>query len=278
MALGLRLGMERLISGMMIGGMKGSFVMQFLQWTFMMSILEFVIYGLTPGNFNIYILCYPGIFVNLLFPLNSICLRRNVLPTRELLSRRHVSSIGMCPLCSQEPESGFHCLRDCHVVRPTWIQLGMLTEIDFWQTTYLSEWVRLHTHKFGNVFLVALWEIWLNRNRACFQGLAERLTNLLPIIWANSSCISRVLGDHQPLTQQACSWICWEKPPEGVASLNVDGSSIGNRRAAGFGGVLRDSSGSWLHGFLWQHWVFRDSTGRVVSYCSRAAHSLERGI
>jgi len=36
-------------------------------------------------------------------------------------------------------------------------------------------------------------------------------------------------------------------PAEGSAPvLNVDGSSLGNPGASGFGGVLRNSDGSWI--------------------------------
>uniref|UniRef100_A0A2N9FM91 RNase H type-1 domain-containing protein n=1 Tax=Fagus sylvatica TaxID=28930 RepID=A0A2N9FM91_FAGSY len=41
----------------------------------------------------------------------------------------------------------------------------------------------------------------------------------------------------------------WHAPPLGWAKLNTDGSSLGNPGLAGGGGVIRDSSGSWLGGF-----------------------------
>ncbi|KAK2458793.1 hypothetical protein QL285_005909 [Trifolium repens] len=31
--------------------------------------------------------------------------------------------------------------------------------------------------------------------------------------------------------------------------LNVDGSSIGNPGVSGFGGLIRNSNGAWVHGF-----------------------------
>lgn len=49
------------------------------------------------------------------------------------------------------------------------------------------------------------------------------------------------------------SWIklCWTPPPEGYAKINVDGSVGIEDNRASCGGVLRDSSGEWIQGFLY---------------------------
>jgi hypothetical protein len=43
--------------------------------------------------------------------------------------------------------------------------------------------------------------------------------------------------------------VCWYPPPEGYIKVNVDGSSFGNPGNAGFGGLLRNDNGAWIHGF-----------------------------
>nr|KYP52497.1 Putative ribonuclease H protein At1g65750 family [Cajanus cajan] len=43
--------------------------------------------------------------------------------------------------------------------------------------------------------------------------------------------------------------VSWIYPPEHVFKLNVDGSSIGNPRLAGYGGLLHNSVGEWIRGF-----------------------------
>ncbi|KAL6494930.1 hypothetical protein OROGR_030849 [Orobanche gracilis] len=45
-------------------------------------------------------------------------------------------------------------------------------------------------------------------------------------------------------------WVTWKMPPLDWIALNVDGSSLGNPGNAGFGGLLRDSNGAWISGFL----------------------------
>ena len=41
----------------------------------------------------------------------------------------------------------------------------------------------------------------------------------------------------------------WNPPPEDFIKINVDGSSFGNPGNAGFGGLLRNNRGNWIHGF-----------------------------
>ncbi|GMP35822.1 hypothetical protein CsSME_00008131 [Camellia sinensis var. sinensis] len=41
----------------------------------------------------------------------------NIIPTSDLLRRRHVSVAGNCVLCPNCPETLLHCVRDCHVAK-----------------------------------------------------------------------------------------------------------------------------------------------------------------
>ncbi|XVF71505.1 hypothetical protein PTKIN_Ptkin12aG0043200 [Pterospermum kingtungense] len=43
--------------------------------------------------------------------------------------------------------------------------------------------------------------------------------------------------------------VCWEKPQPGLLKFNVDGSSLGNPRPSGIGGLLRDHLGRVLISF-----------------------------
>ncbi|PNX86123.1 ribonuclease H [Trifolium pratense] len=48
------------------------------------------------------------------------------------------------------------------------------------------------------------------------------------------------------LSQQLVAWSC---PPNGYVCLNVDGSLLGSPQSTGFGGLIRNSFGSFLGGF-----------------------------
>lgn len=43
--------------------------------------------------------------------------------------------------------------------------------------------------------------------------------------------------------------MAWHPPPDTAVKVNVDGSSFGNPGQSGFGGVIRDSTGTWHLGF-----------------------------
>jgi hypothetical protein len=49
--------------------------------------------------------------------------------------------------------------------------------------------------------------------------------------------------------QHVIRQIRWHPPPEGYTKVNADGSSLGNPGNAGFGGLLRNDRGSWIHSF-----------------------------
>lgn len=53
---------------------------------------------------------------------------------------------------------------------------------------------------------------------------------------------------HQAVSS-ADKWVSWHPTNEQAVILNVDGNSMGNPGPAGFGGVLRHSSGDWISGF-----------------------------
>lgn len=49
----------------------------------------------------------------------------NSIGVRENLVRRGMPVNVVCPLCNEVVESVTHVLRDCHVVRAVWYQLGV---------------------------------------------------------------------------------------------------------------------------------------------------------
>ncbi|KAJ1423961.1 Ribonuclease H domain [Sesbania bispinosa] len=102
----------------------------------------------------------------------------------------------------------------------------------------------------GSIFLVAAWEIWLNRNRMYFNGLDHCISNLLPHIFAHTVSIPKMFafeGDYHTIVYK---WISWPCPVDGEIALNEDGSSLSNPGASGFGDIFRDYTGQWMHGYF----------------------------
>ena len=44
--------------------------------------------------------------------------------------------------------------------------------------------------------------------------------------------------------------VCWDKPQEGWFKLNSNGASLGNPGKARGGGLIRDSCGRWIKGYM----------------------------
>lgn len=59
--------------------------------------------------------------------------------------------------------------------------------------------------------------------------------------------VKTLLLDGSP--RRGTTFIKWLFPPEGWFKLNSDGASKGNPGDAGCGGLFRDASGSWVHGY-----------------------------
>ncbi|KAJ1402065.1 Ribonuclease H-like superfamily [Sesbania bispinosa] len=59
-----------------------------------------------------------------------------------------------------------------------------------------------------------------------------------------------VFGEAKADSDQIRSWIKWIAPPQDWVAVHVDGSYNSSTLAAGIGGVIRDSSGAWLKGFM----------------------------
>lgn len=97
----------------------------------------------------------------------------------------------------------------------------------------------------------AIRRIWLRRNVWVFNGNCCDVANLYWTIIAASKDFedSMVLLNFSSLTTRETR-IKWIPPDPGWMKCNVDGACRRDGSEAGCGGVLRDSSGNWIFGFL----------------------------
>lgn len=76
--------------------------------------------------------------------------------------------------------------------------------------------------------------------------------------------------------------IRWEIPPKGWLKLNTNGSSLGNPRIVGGGGIVCNNDGAWVLGFsrhigitsnfMVELWALRDG---LILYIERNFHAAE---
>nr|POF06238.1 putative ribonuclease h protein [Quercus suber] len=105
---------------------------------------------------------------------------------------------------------------------------------------------RHHGIPWSTLFIFGLWSLWTNRNCATYQAkppnqqlLKECVAKALEYHFLTAS--SKVPSARPRLNAK------WDKPPPGWYKLNTDASIINGH--AGAGGLLSDSSGTWVQGF-----------------------------
>lgn len=112
----------------------------------------------------------------------------------------------------------------------------------------------------GCVFY-GLWEIWKERCRCNPHRLISRIYHYLyglnlQIVpkraatrW-DTNILENMGLPIRHVKKKRGRWVCWTPPPQGMMKVNVDGSCKGTKGACG--GVIRSSSGEFLHGFCTQ--------------------------
>ena len=179
------------------------------------------------------------------------CLDRSI-PVREVLHARGMEVPQTCPICNEGPETILHCLRDYREAQALWKAFPPpLTESTFYGTN-LVDWLKLNyrTNKLLSpssfswriLSPFGLWALWLRRNKFLFRnaGLPRNLRDAV---------ISRAfefahLGISAKFTHsQTKIQVRWYCPPMNWHKLNSDGSSLGNLRLAGGGGLIRNEKG-----------------------------------
>lgn len=104
------------------------------------------------------------------------------------------------------------------------------------------------------MFTIALWWIWKWTNELVFSNSIQPLHS--KIQWINiqvkevNAAFARI-KTHQGISNIG-SWGMYSqaKPEDGIVKINFDGAIDHAASTAGCGGVIRDSMGSWLGGFV----------------------------
>ena len=185
------------------------------------------------------------------------CMHQSI-GVKECLQARGMLIDTACPHCLSRSESILHALRDCHVVKKVWHQLGVHPLDNIFFSSNLQEWLVSNCSSksiraagqapWNHIFMFAVWLIWQGRNKLVFEN--KRLNPKIDgdIVYKAIEyfhCAGKALMSKHKIMKQ----IKWDKPTNGWRKLNVDGASMGNSGMAGGGGLLRDDEGSWLGGF-----------------------------
>ena len=176
-------------------------------------------------------------------------LLHNATPTNGLRFDRGLADSPRCNRCSGGLEDGLHCFRDCPHSLEIWTRLGFIATDDFFHQHLLS-WVEIHLRRpRGVLFLVVLWWCWRLRNEMVLGNVKWSIQDVLHRIDVTYRDVATCWGADDLDIVPVAKEVKWMPPQMGWIKLNTDGSCLGNPRKAGFGGLLRDDQGAWIHGF-----------------------------
>ncbi|KAK9284263.1 hypothetical protein L1049_023433 [Liquidambar formosana] len=91
-----------------------------------------------------------------------------------------------------------------------------------------------------------------DRNKEVISNLPFSIENTVNNIIFLSQDLYTAFGHHHKVIASVTRLVCWSKPSSGVIKLNTDGSSLGNPRPAGMGGLFRNEQGSWIMGYAFK--------------------------
>ena len=150
-----------------------------------------------------------------------------------------------------------HRLRDCEMVKTTWISLGVQPNSSFFEDS-LPIWLEKNC-KFNGcrvpnqppwriLFPFVIWLLWKERNNVVFRGQNFRPGVHSEALFQALEFLHCVLDPKIPGSRRMIR-IRWEKPSPDWVRLNIDGSTLGNPGRAGCGCIIWNEHGDWLGGF-----------------------------
>jgi hypothetical protein len=99
-------------------------------------------------------------------------LAKNILPTRDNLSKKGILLENICPLCQSGVESTEHLFMQCQLARLTWFSSQLGHHIP--QNLNLNDWLlhglQCEEHLSVKIFCTTLWKFWKARNLCVFQN------------------------------------------------------------------------------------------------------------
>jgi hypothetical protein len=98
---------------------------------------------------------------------------KNILPTRENLSKKGITLDLSCPLCHHDVESSNHLFMHCNLMRLTLFASNLGTHIpqcvDL--SVWILSWLTCKDMVGTQLFCILLWKFWYGRNQTIFKGV-----------------------------------------------------------------------------------------------------------
>ncbi|CAL1361451.1 unnamed protein product [Linum trigynum] len=192
---------------------------------------------------------------------------KNKITTNSVRKFRHLTSDDSCPSCEGTAETAIHCLRDCPRAQIVWSKIISPDHIGQFMASDRDRWLRSNVTdnktgfwpgEWGSFFSLVLWFIWKQRNEKVFRGNTLSPSSLCNYVvikakeWAHAwESASRSL-DRSSKPARVEKLIGWSPPATGWFKLNTDGAAQGHGGDIAAGGIIRDSDGEWIAGFMYR--------------------------
>ncbi|XP_061367828.1 uncharacterized protein LOC133310843 [Gastrolobium bilobum] len=187
----------------------------------------------------------------------------NSLLTNEQRYRRHMGGEAHCPRCCHPCEDCKHVMWDCPWAKKVWMLLNPKFNVIHFSGSSFSDWLRSNLkikkekgleQGWSLTFRATCWMLWQARNNLVFRNKVcspesfcfKVRTYVNGIIQAE-----KTLGviDNSPRKMEDCS-VSWQPHLEGWIKINLDRACSLDGLRSGCGGVLRNSNGRWIVGFM----------------------------
>ncbi|XP_050217683.1 uncharacterized protein LOC126668536 [Mercurialis annua] len=134
--------------------------------------------GIASGNYLI-----PPKVKNFLWRIshNTLACKVNLIKIKLLIS-------ALCPRCHTVEESAIHCIKECEEVQGLWLLSPLNLRVDRFQCSNAQEWLALMfstlKREEAQIFVMALWLIWMDRNNIVFGNLRLPLPVMFTCIFS----------------------------------------------------------------------------------------------
>jgi ribonuclease HI len=175
----------------------------------------------------------------------------NILPTRDNLLKRNISSPLECPICDYESETSKHLFGQCIYVRKVWegkdLAVIIQSELDSEMVDRLWSIWKFKGEVALKLVATVSWCMWSVWNSSVFRDIVKLPAKIFPdamkYIQEFNDANAMSVSYFPPSVRDR---IVWTPPLEGWYKVNMDGAVFANLKKVGVGVVIRNKRGEFL--------------------------------
>lgn len=165
-------------------------------------------------------------------------------PTLLVLHQKGMSVSSNCQHCGNSSKDFLHFIHDCPRSEQIWKRMRF-TDSGLFSTENPKTWLRMGSTG-PHQFLTTLWSTWTMQNaKSINKDVVENFK-----VYCDTCQMAEQLFKEAYLSWSICRlprWVTWHPSVDDVVVLNIDNSNIQNLGISGFGGVLLNGQGEWIH-------------------------------